>query len=219
MADDERRAETEAVARAMGYQPDPHSAPDDHRDRWGGGIDMAEAAVRAIDRLRDARGGDEAFMAQVQRTIENSERRMYDAMRERDEYKRTTARYATERDEARAEVARLAARSPQGEDHEAVWLWRCPECGWVGFNEDGHCRQFDEHPNGPRIPLEAAQYVPLSRVSPSRDGTVAVEDVRAKLEGIIDHNPPMWVTQMVHDALKLLAEFSPASSGDRPLSE
>jgi hypothetical protein len=38
-------------------------------------------------------------------------------------------------------------------------FWKCPECGWVGLNEDGHCRQFDEHPDGARIPLLAVVLV------------------------------------------------------------
>jgi hypothetical protein len=38
-------------------------------------------------------------------------------------------------------------------------------------------------------------------MSPERD----TEKLRAKLESIIDHDPPVWVTQMVHDALKFLA--------------
>lgn len=42
-----------------------------------------------------------------------------------------------------------------------VMLWRCPECEWVGYSVDGHCRQFDEHPDGPRIPLESVEYVSI----------------------------------------------------------
>jgi hypothetical protein len=38
-------------------------------------------------------------------------------------------------------------------------FWECPECAWVGLSEDGHCRQFDEHPDGPRIPLRTVTLV------------------------------------------------------------
>jgi hypothetical protein len=59
----------------------------------------------------------------------------------------------------------------------------------------------------------------LARVSPSRDGSVAVEDVVAFIDreqgerGDLD---PGTVDVLMK---RIRAEFSPASTGDRPLSE
>jgi hypothetical protein len=66
-----------------------------------------------------------------------------------------------------------------------ITLWECSECGWVGYSVDGHCRQFDEHPDGPRIPLVPNEWVRKSdaealRIRPAGRDSVklpAVDDL------------------------------------------
>lgn len=64
-------------------------------------------------------------------------------------------------------------------------LWRCPDCEWVGISEDGHCRQFDEHPDGPRIPLEPVVYVPKEALDATeeyaKEGWAWLDDALAAL--------------------------------------
>jgi hypothetical protein len=123
--------------------------------------DCTVEIVAYLDRVRDARGDDEAARC----CCGNGEA-----------------------EEDRGAVLRCpvhgpVSRSPQGEDHEAaewpnVEMVRCRDvgdllhghrCGYAGRNELA-C------PN--RLPCPGQMYAPLSRVSPSRDGTVAVEDWR-----------------------------------------
>lgn len=53
----------------------------------------------------------------------------------------------------------MTERALPSQSEREITLWECPECGWVGYSVDGHCRQFDEHPDGPRIPLVPGEWV------------------------------------------------------------
>jgi hypothetical protein len=111
-----------------------------------------------------------------------------------------------------------AARSPQGEDHEAVESWRCTDCNCVNRDDEAFC--FRCGAGQPEFP---------ARVPPSRDGSVAVEDVVGALKvAAMDldlaaasllrfgHGVSAEATrEAAENARRALAEFSPASTGDR----
>jgi hypothetical protein len=152
----------------------------------------AAQAIAALDRVRDARGDDAEAIAEF---IERYPER----------WGHGPGRLAAD---IRATFGR-DARSPQGEDHEVP----CPRC-------DGRGR-------------EGGNTMPASRVcslchgtgkqvvrSLSRDGTVAVEDVRAFVDfcahGMVtDQTPADEFAQAVRwRARRLLAQFGPARAGE-----
>jgi hypothetical protein len=57
-----------------------------------------------------------------------------------------------------------------------IGLWRCRVCGWVGYSVDGHCRQFDEHPDGPRIALESVEYVSAEQLQEALEALKQIRD-------------------------------------------
>jgi hypothetical protein len=106
MADDERRAKIEAATDAL--------LADSGLPRYGGHRATIERRMRlafdAADRVRDARGDDEAAL--------NS---MWSIMQTQFERGRTPECPGPTRDDAHKMLAglhRVAARSPQDEDHE-----------------------------------------------------------------------------------------------------
>lgn len=72
-----------------------------------------------------------------------------------------------------------------------IGLWRCPICEWVGYSVDGHCRQFDEHPDGPRIPLESVEYVPADQLTGAVEDRLTPGEAGALLNLVRDQGPAM----------------------------
>jgi hypothetical protein len=240
---DERRAEIEAIARALYEQGFGFNIDADDTARES----MFSVARVVLDRLRDARGDDEAANA---------------AERQRERVRVANLDYgqlAAEVKKLRADVTRWEERfdrwqdwrfyeaAPQGEDHEKCGHGACvrPK-GHTGSHSvhlegtpfsvpqnEGHeaevwfVQKRHFHPDRPGTPMN--DWV---RVSPSRDGTVAVEDYLAQKEAtmtlrrlgdamaraILDlrmhEGRAAWdAAEIARD--KWLAEFSPASTGDR----
>lgn len=86
-------------------------------------------------------------------------------------------------------------------------LWLCPECRWLGWSEDGHCRQFDEH-EGERVALEPVTVV----LDPPR-GAVSAEHWIVVEHGDVQrasHNvPALRDGRYVHEAEAVEAEPPP----------
>jgi hypothetical protein len=232
MTDDEIEAVARALAKLHG------DAPRRAMEEWG---NRARVAVEALDRVRDARGDDEV---------------------------RRLRAINAELVEAHNTLLVAAARSPQGDDHEAVYRCgvnaagevtcdRCPDpdgcidfaqasapspsrdgtvvCQWCegsGWLCDG-CQRPEalcmaSACRGAALSMSGCPkcFVPggcggRGYISaPSRDGSVAVED--ATWRDVV-----AWLrrcrTAFHEDGLRwadlIEREFSPASIGDRPLSE
>jgi hypothetical protein len=193
MADDERRAEIEAMARAI-YEAMPgkgwtdrvrggHVAWDDLKD-WMRD-DWRNAALAALDRVRDARGDDDDPTPAV--TPEQVKR-------------------ANEMGRGGGTMRTRPARSPQGEGHEPKPYAGQPE--WrpeLGPPDPPTAHMWGVGGAGPGS----------NRPSPSRDGSVAVEDVLAFIRRE-ERERGDWYSGTVDAIVRgIRREFSPASTGDR----
>jgi hypothetical protein len=151
------RAEMEAVARAWGYRP---GAP-----YWKGALNDASVAIEALNRVRDARGDGEAELRE----------KIADELAENDQCGVGPLSRQEYLDDAEAVLSLIrtyggtqAARSPQGEDHEADLLRiRAALLEW----DAERAKEFV-------LDLTSRRLWPEALPSSSRDGTVAVEDWR-----------------------------------------
>jgi chromosome segregation ATPase len=131
MADDDRRAEIEAVARELKHNdecgPGPVSEEEYRAD--------AEAIIAALDRVRDARGDDELSHPELLGRLQYRRQRVKDLTElllranARADAAEARVRDARDDDEVNTDVAvaqiqraqaDAAARSPQGEDRETA---------------------------------------------------------------------------------------------------
>jgi hypothetical protein len=159
---DER--EIEAVARAW-WAHDP-KAFDTLTPEWRAlQMRRAEAAIAALDRVRDARGDDERSALNQTRCSGCTE-----AVRDEESLRFRSGVLWHE--------ACLAARSPQGEDHEQ-------DSFTIRWDDSMGCYRVSipNYEGGEVVPIEVHRAA-LSRVSPSRVDSVAVEDVERLVEAL-----------------------------------